>query len=217
MLAKDIMSESVACISAGASVLEAAALLTNTRTGALPVVDEQGALVGIVSEADIIPHVLLGGETGEPQSVSHRVADVMTRDVVFVTKDGSLKAAIELMVARHLKLVPVCDGGIVVGTLNRADIVRLIASHSSAASPVRSQDDALRRKVLEATRGHRWSLAQRFDVVVNDGEVHLWGVVPSQGVHNSYCEAAQSVPQARSVTSHMHVMPHGVRMSNLMA
>ena len=73
----------------------------------------------------------------------------------------------------------------------------------------------LRDKVMASLQGHRWSLAQRFDVVVKDGTVHLWGVVPSDRVHQSYCETARHVSQPRAVVSHMHVMRHGVRMVQL--
>ena len=212
MLVKDVMYQKGASILSNATVLEAATLMVNIGVGALPAIDEQGFLVGIVSEADIIPHVILG--TAASGTQAHRVADIMTRDAVSVDENASLKSAIELMTARHLKAVPVCRDRTVVGLLSRLEIMRVIVSQAAAGSP-QGQDDALRRSVIAAVKGHRWSLAQRFDVIVKDGTVHLWGVVPSVDVHTSYCEAAEKAPLARSVVSHMHVMPHGVRMSQM--
>lgn len=215
MLAKDIMLTGVATLPPQATVLEAAALMVNTNINAVPVVDEQGLLAGIVSEADIIGHIAVSDKE-KAGGQSHTVFDIMTRDVISVTEEANLKAVIELMLANRLKVVPVCRNRAVVGTVNRPDIVRLIASRAGAdpGTAAMVQDDALRRTVLAAVKGQRWSLAQRFDVVVKDGTVHLWGVVPNDAVHASYCEAAENVPQARSVISHMHVMPRGVRMTS---
>lgn len=217
MIAKNVMMRGTASILPNATVLEAAELMVNVGLGALPVVDGQGCLVGIVSEADVIPDVTLDAPPQSGSSSSHHVSDVMTKDVVSVSEETSLKSAIELMVSKRLKVVPVVRGSIVVGMLGRQEIMRLIASKAIGDPSVatRVSDDTVRRGVLEAVKGHRWSLAQRFDVIVKDGAVHLWGVVPSENVHASYREAAEKVPQALSVVSHMHVMPHGVRMSNM--
>lgn len=217
MLASDIMSSEVVTISPGATVLEAAALLVNTRLSALPVVDGQGTLVGIVSEADTINHVALGANARKDGEPGHSVADIMSPKVLTVEETTPLKDVIELMIGKRLKFVPVLRAGAVVGSLSRADIMRVIAKQAGAAptETPRAVNLALRDTVIAALRGHRWSLAQRFDVVVKDGTVHLWGVVPSEKVHHSYCETARRVSQPRAVVSHMHVMRHGVHMAHL--
>lgn len=216
MLAKDAMSGDVSTLMPDATALEAASLLVNTRSPAAFVVNEQGKLAGIVSEADVMSRIKIG-VLANAAAGGASVAEIMTRDVISVDEEASLPSAIELMLTRHLKVLPVCRQGAVVGVLSRPEIVRLIVSQA-AGDPVtttKGQDEALRRSVLQAVKGRRWSLAQRFDVVVKDGAVHLWGVVPSDKVHASYVEAVERVPQARSVTSHMHVMPGGVRMHML--
>jgi CBS domain-containing protein len=216
MLAKDAMSGEISTLTPDATVLEAASLLVNTSSSAAFVVNERGGLAGIVSEADVMSRIKLGA-LASASSDGTSVAEIMTRDVISVEEDASLASAIELMLTKHLKVLPVCRQGAVVGVISRPVIVRLIVSQA-AGDPVTTttgQDEALRHNVLQAVKGRRWSLAQRFDVVVKDGAIHLWGVVPSDKVHASYIEAVERVPQARSVTSHMHVMPGGVRMHML--
>lgn len=217
MFVSDAMSHEAITIAPTATVLEAAALLVNTRISALPVVDAEGTLIGILSEADAIKHIVLDIAARKEDEPGHRVSDVMTAKVSAVEETTPLKAAIELMIGQHLKFIPVCRAGKVVGSLSRADVMRIIASQTGEAplAPPRAVDLEIRDKVVTALQGHRWSLAQRFDVVVKDGTVHLWGVVPSDKVHQSYCETARRVSQPRAVVSHMHVMRHGVRMVHL--
>ncbi len=217
MLAKEAMSQDAPSISPEATILEAASLLVNTRASALPVVDPNGTLLGILSEADVVAHVAGTADKTSAEGKPHRVSSIMTKDVIAVDENASLKSAIDLLMAKRLKIMPVCQGRTVIGTLGRAEVMRLITSTAALGeAPVNLQrDDGLRRRVLAAVKGHRWSLAQRFDVVVKDGAVHLWGVVPNEAVHASYCDAAENVPEAKSVVSHMHVMPQGVRMTGM--
>src|SRR6266705_1689606 len=101
MIAKDVMSDGVMSVAANATVFEAATLLVNAQVSAMPVVDEQGVMIGIVSEADLIerskasdsdgPTGLLGELADEISSAatyvhanSRRVTDIMTRHVICV-------------------------------------------------------------------------------------------------------------------------------------
>ena len=107
------MSEGVFWITSGASVYEAAKLLVNSRVSALPVVDDNGAMMGILSEADILKGPLvaarkIGTETlGRPaedayadaaisQAKAQRVADVMTRGVIAAHETASLREVADL-------------------------------------------------------------------------------------------------------------------------
>ena len=99
-----------------------------------------------------------------------------------------------------------------VGVVSRIDGAGLISRQSgnqasSAACFPLHADNQLRRDVESAVRGRSWSLAQRADVVVQDGVAHLWGTVPSDLVRQAYRIAAENVPGVRAVESHMHVVP----------
>lgn len=218
MRAKDVASKDFVSIRPEAPVLDAAALLVNAGVSAVAVVDEQGNLVGIVSQADVIAFVATRDQQVRGATVGadpdRKVADIMTRDVVRADAEDALQAVIEVMTGRRLKTIPVALGPKLIGMIDRADIMRLIMSQVPVDVESRKHtDEVLRRSVMAAIKGHPWSLAQRLDVVARDGTVHLWGVVPNEQVLNRYCEAARDIPNAKSVVSHMHVMPRGMRMA----
>lgn len=92
-------------------------LLLARRFTALPVVDADGRLVGVVSEADLLGDRLAGRR--EPRSVSA----VMTRTPVTLPVGATVGEAVELVADRGLRMVPVVDGGVLVGVLSRGDLV----------------------------------------------------------------------------------------------
>jgi CBS domain-containing protein len=229
MIARDVMSDGVMSVSADATVFEAAKLLVNAQVSAMPVVDEQGIMIGIVSEADLLERGASAGQTGGllrqfaddvasagtyVRANARRVTDVMTKPVICVEEDTPLSEVARLMLDTGIKRVPVRRGQSVVGMVSRIDLVRAMISRREAVAPAPSTaalpmpvDDELRREVESAVRGRSWSLARRSDVVVQDGIAHLWGVVPSDLVRQAYCLAAEKVPGVKGVQSHMHVVP----------
>jgi len=230
MLAKEIMSDGVMSVSADATVFEAASLLVNAQVSAMPVVDEEGSMIGIVSEADLLGHGTPDGSIRRNgllrqladqitsagafvRANSQHVTDVMTTPVVCIEEDTPLSDVAQLMLDTGIKRVPVRRGRSVVGVVSRIDLVRaLISRQSSNEAPPAAcfplhADGQLRRDVESAVRGRSWSLAQRADVVVQDGVAHLWGTVPSDLVRQAYRIAAENVPGVKSVQSHMHVVP----------
>ena len=236
MRAKDVMSDSVMSISADATVYEAASLLVNAEVSAMPVVDEEGGMIGIVSEADLLDRGAADGSIHRNgllkqladqitsagafvHANSRHVTDVMTKPVVCVEEDTPLGDVARLMLDTGIKRVPVRRGSAVVGIVSRVDLVRALISQQSgnqasavACFPMHA-DDQLRRDVESAVHGRSWSLARRADVVVQDGIAHLWGVVPSDLVRQAYRIAAENVPGVKAVQSHMHVVtPSPVRL-----
>jgi len=228
MVAKDVMSDGVMSVADDATVLEAAKLLVNAHVSAMPVVDEQGVMIGIVSEADLLERGGAAGQQGllgelsdgsqsagsDVRANSRRVTDIMTKPVICVEEDTPLIEVARLMLDTGIKRVPVRRGPSVVGMVSRIDLVRAMISERTTAPPPPSAvaipmpaDEQLRREIESAVRGRSWSLAQRSDVVVQDGVAHLWGVVPSNLVLQAYCLAAEKVPGVKTVQSHMHVVP----------
>lgn len=214
MQAKDVMSDGVLSVGADASVLEAAKLLINCRVSAMPVVNEDGTLAGIVSEADVIgdPRDYVGQDGVPPR----RVAEVMTRDVITAPEDMPLDQLAGLMKARNTKRIPILKDGAVVGVVSRVDVLRGLVSLSrdgGEATATLRRDKDLRRKVYAACQGRSWSQARQVDVVVSGGVAHLWGVAPTDLVRKAYRAAAENVPGVESVQVHMHVVaPPAVRL-----
>jgi CBS domain-containing protein len=201
MRARDVMSDGVTSISETATIHEAAKLLVNTHVSALPVLDANGIMVGIVSEADVIKE----GTRRDAGALSRRVADVMTRDVATADDTASLGTIAALMIERGVKRIPILRDRKVVGIVSRVDLLRALLSGDADTVAVPS-DEALRAAVMAAVSGQSWSLARRADVVAKEGVVHLWGVVPSEAVVERYEAAAANVMGVKAVRVHMHVM-----------
>jgi CBS domain-containing protein len=123
-------------------------LLQRKRISALPVVDQDNHLVGIVSEADLLvkegyPHG--GDDAGVIDALRHRkrlgkatgicALDVMTREVVSVPLGTSLTAAARLMIRLGVKRLPVVDDlGKVVGIVTRGDLLKVFLRPDQAIS-----------------------------------------------------------------------------------
>lgn len=216
-------------VSASATVFEAMELLVNTRVSAMPVLDQDGFMIGIVSEADLIQNTQ--GEGGPVASGmlrqfaenaaaayvrahSRRVVEVMSKTVVTADENASLEEVGRLMLSHRIKRVPILRGRSVVGMLSRVDLLQALISRDPStdvpqpdADGLQSGDDQLRCRVAAAIEGHPWSLAQRSDIVVCGGRVHLWGVAPSHVVRQAYRVAAENVTGIKGVEMHMHVAP----------
>lgn len=146
MLARDLMQRNVKTVSPDATVREVAEILAQEDYTGLPVVDEEGRLVGIVTEADLLvraktlklPTVFpfLGGviflesprkfEEQLRKATGTKVSEIMTRDVVTVTEDTPLHELAAIMVEKKVKRLPVVDGGRLVGIVTRDDLIRAI-------------------------------------------------------------------------------------------
>lgn len=129
-----VMTSGVVTIGPQDGVKDAAALLVAHAISALPVVDEHGVLVGIVSEADLIsmearldPRAQATPLAPTAGSAPRRVADVMTRKVITVQAGDEVGHAARLMIESDIKRVPVMDGSRLVGILSRGDLVKVIA------------------------------------------------------------------------------------------
>ena len=118
MIARDIMTRKVCTIHPDASAQEAAQLLDQMRISGLPVVDEDGKIIGIITEADIISKVDREGLG---------VADIMSNEVIFVSEETSVSEIAMLLTDRKIKRVPVVNDGKLVGIVSRADIVHAVA------------------------------------------------------------------------------------------
>lgn len=95
----------------------AVGLLLARRFTALPVVDADARLVGVVSEADLLGDHLSG------RRQSRSVSAVMTRTPVTLPVDATVGEAVALVAERGLRMVPVVDGGVLVGVLSRGDLI----------------------------------------------------------------------------------------------
>jgi CBS domain-containing protein len=132
LLVRDLMSERPRTTTAGAPLRQAARELISSGLGALPVVDEDLRLLGMLSERELMRHllateVLSDGSSRSvpppPQGVK-TVRDVMTRHVLCVAPEQPVAEVAALMSNKDVERVPVVREGRLVGFLTRGDIVR---------------------------------------------------------------------------------------------
>lgn len=219
MQAQDVMTTNVITVTPDTRVIEIAKLLLERHISAVPVVSDDGRLLGIVSEGDLI-HEL--GQEGAKRSwwldllaspearaeaylKSHgRLAsDVMTRSIISVAPDTPLPEIARLLEARRIKRVPVLRDGALVGVVSRADLLRGFALHPSADA--RADDRELRERLTVELEQAGLTWHPYVNIVVSDGAVHLWGVVPTREEAEALRLAAARVPGVTRVESHLAV------------
>jgi len=141
VLVKDVMSTDVVAIKRGADLHEAARALSEHRISGMPVVDDDGRVIGVISEADILvlagmhkEHTfrdVLRNILGEPiparTRTGNKVEDIMSFPPITSKAEDSVGDVALILDERRIKRLPVVDNdGRLLGIISRADIVRLI-------------------------------------------------------------------------------------------
>ena len=128
---RDLMTERPRTTTPEMPLREAAREMLSAGLSALPVVDEDGGLLGLLSERELMRHFMTttlatASARFTPPSAHGRrtVRDVMTRQVLCVAPEQSLADVAALMTNKDVERVPVVRGGRLVGFLTRGDIVR---------------------------------------------------------------------------------------------
>lgn len=222
MRARDVMATEVASVAPHIAVVDAARFLLERHISGAPVVDDDGRLVGIVSEGDLMRRA----ETGTDRRPSwwlalltsaedaareylkthgRRVADVMTADVITVDEDTPLADVAAILERRRIKRVPVVRDHRVIGIVSRADLLRALAATKTLPPEPSLDDRAIRERLLahldEANLAHGFYA----NVVVSNGVVHLWGLVETEDERRAMEAAAHSIPGVRSVENNVTV------------
>ena len=188
MLVREVMTPRAVTVTPETAVKEALALLERHRITAVPVVDRELRIQGVVSEVDLIRDLVPADQrTHErpapraPHDHPRSVGEVMSTLPVTVEPHMDVAAAVDVMATLNIKSVPVVDDrGRVLGMLSRSDVVRVLAQ----------SDDELERQVdavLSEVGLGDWLVA------VTDGAVHLSGP-PDSPLRGTARAVAESVP-----------------------
>ena len=145
----DVMSRDVITVRPQTPLNEAIQILAERRIGGMPVVDDAGLLVGVISETDLmwqetgvnppayimfLDSVIYLQNPGNYERDLHKalgqtVGEVMTSEAIAVTSEKSMREAAKLMHEKNVRRLPVVDDtGNVVGILTRGDILRAMAA-----------------------------------------------------------------------------------------
>jgi CBS domain-containing protein len=213
MLARDVMTSPVITITPDTPVAAVATVLLENRISAVPVLDADGRMTGIVSEGDLLRRADAQTERRRPQWLEllldrnvtaadfvkthgNLARDVMTHDVLTVSPDTELSEIASLLERRRIKRVPVVDQGKVVGIVSRANLLRGLVAQPLAALPedVEARDAEIRVQLDEILNEVPGVDLRRINTVVKDGAVFLWGTVKSDNQRRALTVAAESVP-----------------------
>ena len=134
MKVRAAMTRSVITASPDTSIRDAARLLVSCGISALPVIDLKGALVGIISEADLLlietrpdPRAQAAPLAPTANSIPMTVGEVMTARVLTVGPDADTSEAARLMIDAGVKRLPVLENGQLVGIVSRRDLIQVLA------------------------------------------------------------------------------------------
>lgn len=138
MKAADIMTRPVVSVTNEATIREAIVLLTENGVGALPVVDDNDHVVGIVGESDLLRDRIPGGSSTADWDLTAAVGDVMHHRARVVEMSTETDQLASMMLSFGLHSVPVVDQGKLVGIVARRDLLRtLVRNDDVIASQVR--------------------------------------------------------------------------------
>jgi CBS-domain-containing membrane protein len=220
MKARDVMVSPVITTNPASSVKEVAQILLKNRISAVPVVDDDGKLVGIVSEGDLMRRADLGTERHRAwwlaalfahdetlaaeyvKQHSRRVADVMTRRLVTAAPDTALNEIAGLLERHSIKRVPIVEKGAVVGIVSRANIIQALAADRNELD-MPPPDAELRDKIMMHLKAQPWTHTSLLNVTVNDGVVDIWGITQSEAEKKALRVAAETMPGVRAVNDNL--------------
>jgi acetoin utilization protein AcuB len=129
MLCKDVMSPTVVTVTPEQTLRDALMLLQLKRIRQLPVVADDGRLVGIITDRDIkraTPSVLSSNRDDYDRVLDETpIGSLMTREPITVTPETSLKTAVKLFVVKKVGALPIVEGQKLVGIITQTDALRL--------------------------------------------------------------------------------------------
>ena len=230
MKAADVMVSKVITVGPNATVQEIANILLTHRISAVPVVDGQGSIIGIVSEGDLIHRIEAGTErhyswwlklvSGREtlardfvKSHAAKAADVMTKRVISASPDLPLGDLATLLERHRIKRVPIVENGRLVGIVSRANLLQALAAlRRDIPAEAKVADSTLREKILAEISSSLEVSVSQVNVIVHDGVVELWGQVNAPSEKDALRVAAESTPGVRSVADHIAVskIHHGI-------
>jgi CBS domain-containing protein len=218
MQAKDVMTSKVISVSDDTPVHDIVRLLVKHRISAVPVVNANQQVVGIVSEGDLLSDtdgvapksawwlaaVMLGGAPDFDKLHSSTAGEVMTLRVITVQENASLAEIARILERNHIKRVPVVRDDRLVGIVSRANLLHGLANDIiEQHEPGAAEDRAIRARVVDAL-GHQTSLDSHIiNVTVNGGVVALWGVVDGEHERATAERIAEGVSGVQSIQNNL--------------
>jgi CBS domain-containing protein len=223
MLVRDIMTRDVMTVSPETPVPALAALFAERGISGVPVVDGGGALLGLVTEGDLIRRLaaegrpekswlsrLLGAAPREAHDYAQihgqRAGDIMTTDLEVVGEEDTVSHAAGLLEKRGIRRLPVVREGRLAGIVSRADMMRaLLAAQPRPDATV--SDAEIRRQVRQAMKKQPWADSYLIFVNVEGGVVTFHGFTRSADVDRGLRVLAEGIPGVKDVRLDLQPKP----------
>ena len=192
---KDVMTAEVVAVRRDTTFKELAAVLRRYRVSALPVVDDAGRVIGVVSEADLLAKEALA-DPGVMAEVLHRqdvrkaegltAGDLMTSPPVTAAPEDPIGQAARMMHFMRVKRLPVVNsGGQLVGIVSRSDVLAVFDR----------PDEDIRTEIVDTMLVHEFLIDPRqFRVTVESGVVTMEGTPETAALGHALVRKARHVP-----------------------
>jgi CBS domain-containing protein len=209
MRVHDVMTTEVATTRPEAALKDVAAELVQRGISGMPVIDDDGSVLGVVSEADVLAKSLPEKEDGGGALARFRrrddgetrrleadlVQEVMTAPAITIEEHWPVAEAAERMLNGRINRLPVVRQGRIVGLVSRADVVRAFARSDDEVRADVRELVALQQELLRDERPLR--------IEVQHGEVSLAGEARTRGEAEIVAKMVRTVPGVVSVRSEL--------------
>lgn len=219
MRAHQIMTKDVVTVTPHTSIEDAAKIMLQTHISGLPVLDDAGKLVGIVSESDFLRRSEIGTGRKRPAWLQfligpgraatdfvhergRKVEDVMTEDPITVDEETPLEDLVRLMEKNGIKRLPVMSGNTIKGIVTRSNLLQAVASIAHEIPDPTADDDHIRNRITRTVNATDWRPIG-FEVTVRKGVVHLHGMITTDKARQATIVAAQNTAGVKEVHDHL--------------
>ena len=219
MRAHHVMTKDVVAVTPHTTIEEAAKIMLRMHISGLPVIDDAGNLVGVVSESDFLRRSEIG--TGREHAAwlkffmgparaaaefvherGRKVEDVMTRKVVTAQEETSLAELVSLMEQHDVKRIPVMRGKMPVGIVTRTNLLQAMASLAHEIPDPTADDEHIRERIMRAVSATDWRPIG-FEVNVRKGVVHLHGFITTDEARRATVVAAENTNGVKEIHDHL--------------
>ncbi|MDQ0563548.1 CBS domain-containing protein [Rhizobium mesoamericanum] len=219
MLVESAMTPSPITVCSSSTIFEAADIMLANRISGLPVVDDKGVLVGIITEGDFLRRHELDtnqrrswlqswlaspGKIADEYVRAHgrRVEEVMNTQVVAVGLKAPLSDAVRLMERHDIKRLPVISDGRLVGIISRSDLLRALMKIEKLPAP--STEDAQIQSAVEAELAKQsWSRNGFIRCQVRNGVAELVGTIFDERERRAAKVATENVPGVKAIADNL--------------
>lgn len=219
MRAYQIMTHRVVTTTENATIFDAAKLMLEKRISGLPVLDNLGTLVGIVSEGDFQRRREIGTQRKRSSWATFfsgpgkladdfvhqegcRVRDIMTERPTTIDEQATLDQIVDLMEKKDIKRLPVMRKDELVGIITRANLLQAVANLSRDVPGPTVDDDHLRQLILASIEKQPWHPIG-LNAVVRDGIADLSGIITSDHQRQASVTAALNIAGVKKVHDHL--------------